>query len=586
MKFIAGKTLTYMTAGILAVGMFTGSIHAEAASGWKSQVSLPSAGISYALSAKKVSVRDVKKKVATKNAAVSVAEKADARAQEKQAAAKSTAISVAPFASAANNTSSNNGSGIAEPIPEEPVSAPAAEEVPEEESDIVSWEKVDDSEIVNISVARAVKEVESDESILDTTLTESQEKEHKAVKQAEASVGASSKTATAKEAVVAAVASTQEAPAEEAAVTEVLEEAPVPMAEAPADNAEDEYADLVASIANDFLNVRAEPSTDSEIVGKLYANSVGKIVERTDNGWLKIRSGEVEGYVKEDYVAKGSEAKAIASEVSQKHAVVTTTTLRVRAAATTESDVISLIGEGEELNILEETDGWYKILSPDGEGYISADFADIEEIFPEAVSIEQEKKQSEEAAKAAEEQRKADEAKRAAEAAKREAEKARTEEAKRKAQEAQAAAEAAQKAANDAAVAAAKAEAEGTATPQSQPVSAQGQAVVNYAMQFIGNPYVWGGSSLTNGTDCSGFTMAVYAHFGISLPHYDGSQRSCGTAVNSLAEAQPGDLICYYGHVGIYIGNGQIVHASNPRSGIIVGSATYRQIAAIRRIFN
>ena len=104
-------------------------------------------------------------------------------------------------------------------------------------------------------------------------------------------------------------------------------------------------------------------------------------------------------------------------------------------------------------------------------------------------------------------------------------------------------------------------------------------------MQFIGNPYVWGGTSLTNGADCSGFTMAVYSHFGVSLPHYDAAQRQCGIAVNSLAEAVPGDLICYYGHVGIYIGNGQIVHASSPRYGIITGSATYRQISAIRRIF-
>lgn len=114
-------------------------------------------------------------------------------------------------------------------------------------------------------------------------------------------------------------------------------------------------------------------------------------------------------------------------------------------------------------------------------------------------------------------------------------------------------------------------------------VSGSGQDVVNYALQFVGNPYVYGGTSLTNGADCSGFTMSVYAHFGISLPHSSSAQRSCGRGV-SYSEAQPGDLICYEGHVAIYIGNGQIVHASTPSSGIKVSSATYKNIITVRRL--
>ena len=110
-----------------------------------------------------------------------------------------------------------------------------------------------------------------------------------------------------------------------------------------------------------------------------------------------------------------------------------------------------------------------------------------------------------------------------------------------------------------------------------------GQDVVNYALQFVGNPYVYGGSSLTNGTDCSGFTMSVYAKFGISLPHSSSAQRSCGKGV-SYSEAKPGDIICYAGHVAIYIGNGKIVHASTPSTGIKVGSATYKKIITVRRI--
>ncbi len=284
--------------------------------------------------------------------------------------------------------------------------------------------------------------------------------------------------------------------------------------------------DLAVSMVSDFLNIRAAASADSEVVGKLYSNSVAEILSEADeDGWVKIESGDVVGYVKQSYLATGNMAQEWATSLSKTKAVVTTETLRVRATNSIDSDVISLIGQGQALDIIEELDGWYKVNTEDGEGYISSDFADIEVIYPEAISRQQE--EAEAAAKKAAEEKKVQQA-----------------------------------------------------------AVTKGQQVVNYAMQFLGNPYVWGGSSLTNGADCSGFTMAVYAHFGVSLPHYDASQRSVGTAVSSLSEARPGDLICYYGHVGIYIGGGQIIHASNPREGIKIGSASYRQIAAIRRIYN
>lgn len=118
--------------------------------------------------------------------------------------------------------------------------------------------------------------------------------------------------------------------------------------------------------------------------------------------------------------------------------------------------------------------------------------------------------------------------------------------------------------------------------------SSSGQAVANYACQFIGNPYKWGGTSLTNGADCSGFVMSVYAHFGVSLPHSSSAMRSVGRGV-SVSDMQPGDIVCYSGHVGIYVGNNTIVNASNskpyPAGGIKYTSATYKSILAVRRIF-
>ncbi len=114
--------------------------------------------------------------------------------------------------------------------------------------------------------------------------------------------------------------------------------------------------------------------------------------------------------------------------------------------------------------------------------------------------------------------------------------------------------------------------------------SGSGSSVVDYATQFVGNPYVWGGTSLTNGADCSGFVQSVYSNFGVSLPRTSYEQQNAGREV-SYADAQPGDLICYGGHVAIYMGNGQIVHASNSRDGIkISDNAAYRTILSVRRL--
>ena len=113
----------------------------------------------------------------------------------------------------------------------------------------------------------------------------------------------------------------------------------------------------------------------------------------------------------------------------------------------------------------------------------------------------------------------------------------------------------------------------------------KGTAVAEYAVQFVGNPYVWGGTSLTKGADCSGFVLKVYEEFGVELPHSSAADRKQGYAVKGLENAQPGDLICYSGHVALYIGDGMIVHAANSEDGIKISKANYRKILAIRRIF-
>lgn len=119
---------------------------------------------------------------------------------------------------------------------------------------------------------------------------------------------------------------------------------------------------------------------------------------------------------------------------------------------------------------------------------------------------------------------------------------------------------------------------------ETQSTGSLGSQVVEFAKQFLGGRYRYGGSSLTSGTDCSGFTMSVYRNFGISLPHSSASQRAVGTAVGSLEQAEAGDIICYSGHVALYIGNGQIIHALNASRGIVISNARYSRILAIRRV--
>ncbi len=309
------------------------------------------------------------------------------------------------------------------------------------------------------------------------------------------------------------------------------------------------YSKLVIAQVNNYVNVRSLPSESGEIVGKLYNNSVGTFLAEED-GWYQITSGNVTGYVKAEFCITGEDAVEKALEVGTRIATVNTTTLKVRKEPGLDAEVIGLVPLADELVVLEETEEWVKVDIEEAPGWVSTEYVDLHTEFVQAESKEEE------------------EARLAKEAAERE-----------KARKAAAAAQSKNSASSQ------KTE---TATTyvSSEGGSEMGRAVVDYALQFVGNPYVYGGTSLTEGADCSGFVMSVYANFGVSLPHSSAADRKQGSAVEGgLENAQPGDLICYSGHVALYVGDGQIVHASSAKTGIIVSRADYKKILAIRRIF-
>ena len=341
-------------------------------------------------------------------------------------------------------------------------------------------------------------------------------------------------------------------------------------------NEEDEdLSNLVIAKVNDYVYVRSEPSEDSEYVGKLYNHSVGSQLE-TEGDWIKIKSGTTEGYVKKSYVVTGSDAETLAKEVGTRTARVLTTTLYVRADASTDADVIGMVPMDDQLTVTEETEGWAKVSVEEGEGYVSTEFVKLYTDFVHAES------KAEEEARLEREEREREAARKAAEAAEAAERKAREKEEAKKAKNSQ---KGSQKGSQKSSAGSSKSSS-GGGGGYSASGSGSGAAVANYALQFVGNPYVYGGTSLTNGADCSGFVMSVYRKFGISLPHSSGGDRGVGTAVSGgLANAQAGDIVCYSGHVAIYIGGGQIVHASTAKTGIKVSNASYRTPVAVRRIF-
>lgn len=274
----------------------------------------------------------------------------------------------------------------------------------------------------------------------------------------------------------------------------------------------DEYENLGVAMVTNYLNVRELPSSDntkSKIIGKMIHDTACEILDYAD-GWYKISSGPVTGYVAEEYIVTGKEAIDIALEEAKLRAIVKTegSDLNVRAEPSTDSKILEKVSSEERYEVLEVLDGWVKIATLTDEGYVSADYVDVKYALNEAVEF----------------------------------------------------------------------------TPPM--TSSLRQRIVEYALQFVGGRYVFGGSSLTRGTDCSGFTMRIMQNFDISLSHSSRAQSNEGRTI-SYSDIQPGDLIFYsrpgysIGHVGIYIGNGKIVHAASERSGITISSAKFKAIVKV-----
>lgn len=316
---------------------------------------------------------------------------------------------------------------------------------------------------------------------------------------------------------------------------------------------ESEYANLAIAQVNHYVNVRKEPNTDSEILGKIYNGAVAQILDVAgeDQDWFHVVSGSVEGYIKSEYFLYGDAAVEAVDSYVTRYATVIANRLNVRQEPGTDSKRIGYISHGEKVKLLEQQGDWLLIqYTEDKTGYVAAEYVTVSEEFIYAKSIEEE---------------------RAEQAAQREM-------AQRMAAQEQAAPE------------------NTVVTPLTPPATLYTsneelrRSIVDYAMLYLGYPYVHGGRSLAGGTDCSGFTCYIYADFGYSISRTPSGQYSSDGRSIDYSEIQPGDIICYgkskCTHVGMYIGDGQIIHAANSRKGVVIYDADYDNILAVKNIID
>lgn len=316
---------------------------------------------------------------------------------------------------------------------------------------------------------------------------------------------------------------------------------------------ESEYADLAIAQVDHYVNVRTEPNTDSQIVGKIYNGAVAQILDTAGEAgdWFKVTSGNVEGYIKAEFFLWGDAAEAAIDQYVTRYAEVLPQRLNVRKEPGLEAGRIGYVDCGEKVRVLEDLGEWLKIAYTDSrDGYVSAEYVTVTEEFTYAKTLEEE----------------------AAELA------------------AQRALEERQKTPETAAAENTTIHAAFPATDY-ESVSELRSSIIDYAMQYLGNRYVHGGNSLSTGTDCSGFTSLIYAQFGYSISRTPSGQLSGDGRSIAYEEIQPGDIICYGSsgkctHVALYIGDGQIIHSANSRKGVITNNADYDTILGIKNVID
>jgi len=273
------------------------------------------------------------------------------------------------------------------------------------------------------------------------------------------------------------------------------------------------YTNLGISNVSDNLNIRAIPGEDGKLVGKLPKNAACEVLGE-EGDWTHITSGEVEGYVKSEYLLTGLQAKKRVREYVTEVVKVGTDGLNVREEPNTDSPIVTQVATGEVLEYLRTEGDWVAVLLDDETVYVFAEFVEVTQELDTALTM--------------------------------------------------------------------------TEVLYGEGVSDVRASLCNFALQYVGNPYVWGGTSLTRGADCSGFVMSVFKNYGVSLPHSSVAQANMGKKI-SLSEAKAGDLVFYgngkrINHVAIYLGGGRVVHASSPRTGIRVSNVNYRTPVKVVRI--